>query len=487
MAKANRRQKGEGSLYRRASDDRWVAVTDLGWKAGQRDRRSFYGDTPDEARAAREDFLDKRRDGFTLPKGRPPTLGEWAAYWLHKIIRDKVQDTTWPTYRSKVELHIVPYFARTPLTNDDVTEDLIEEWHAHLRQAGLSETTIQHCHRLLSQMLRVAVRRRRLAYNPAAGGDVHAPARDTAEMMPPDEDEIHAILTECEDRRSGPRWVTGLATGARQGEALGLLWPLIDIDDLDDAAVSIEWELVRLPWSHGCEDPHACGEDRHRYPCSRPCPKAVRTSGRKHTCATAATGRARDSHGNAGRVCPPGCTGHAASCPQRAGGGLILKRPKSAKSIRTVPVDRTSAAFLKHQRQLQLEERLALGPDWTGWAHHCDRKPRRRDVVCPDCRMPYRPDTLVFTQPGGRPVDPRADYGDWLDLLAACGLDHYRVHDGRHYGATSLLEGGTDIRVGQEIMGHSTPDFTRRAYQHVRPKLKRNAADVLGRRMWGDR
>jgi len=486
MAKQNHRQQGEGSLYQRGRGGQWVAVADLGWKGDKRDRREFTGPTPAEVMAKREDFLAKRRDGFTLPKGRPPTLGEWAAHWLHAVIRGKVQDTTFPTYRSKVELHIVPFFARTPLTNDDVTEELIEEWHGHLRAAGLSETTIQQCHRLLSQMLRVAVRRRRLAYNPASGGEVHAPARDTAEIMPPEEDEVHAILLACEDRRTGPRWVTGLATGARQGEALGLLWPLVDIEDLDNASVSIEWELVRLPWSHGCENPHACGEGRHRYPCPKPCPKAARTSGRPHTCTTGG-GRARDAHGNAGKPCPAGCTAHAASCPERTGGGLILKRPKSAKSIRTVPIDRMSATALKRQRQAQLEERLALGPDWTGWAHSCDRQPRRRDVVCPDCRAPYRPDALVFTQPNGRPVDPRADYGDWLQLLASCGVDRYRVHDGRHHVATSLLEGGVDIRVVQELLGHATPDFTRRAYQHVRPALKREAADVLGRRMWGER
>src|SRR5260370_17211760 len=141
MARVNRRQHGEGSLFQRA-DGRWVANTDLGWKDGRRDRREFYGSTPEEARAKREEFLDKRRDGFTLPKGRPPTLGEWAYHWLHKIIRDKVQDTTFPTYRSKVELHIVPYFARTPLTNDDVTEALLQQCHPPLPPPALSDTTI---------------------------------------------------------------------------------------------------------------------------------------------------------------------------------------------------------------------------------------------------------------------------------------------------------------------------------------------------------
>src|SRR5204863_9092417 len=142
-------------------------------------------------------------------------------------------------------------------------------------------------------------------------------------------------------------------------------------------------------------------------------------------------------------------------CPERTGGGLVLKKPKSAKSVREVPIDRITAQYLKRQRQAQLEDRMALGPDWTGWAHRCARQPRRREVVCPDCRMPYRADALVFSQPAGRPLDPRADWGDWLALLEEAGVDRYRRHDGRHYSATSLLEGGVDIRVVQELLGHA--------------------------------
>jgi integrase len=484
--KANRRQHGEGSLYERPARDgraaRWVAVADLGWPNGRRERREFTAPTMAEARAKRDEFLARRRDGFTLPKGRPPTIAEWAHHWLYNVIRDDVQETTWPTYRSKIENHIIPYFQHVPMTCDDITEELIKGWHAHLKRLKppISNTSIMHTHRLLTQMLSHAVLRKRLMYNLAK--DVHPPQRSTPEIVPPDEDEIHAILLECEDRPSGPRWYTGLATGTRQGEALGLMWQDVHIDDPDNAWIRIEWELARLPWSHGCKDPHACGARLHRYPCPKPCPKAARASGRRHTCVTARDGKARR-----GALCPPDCTGHASSCPQRHGGGLVLKRPKSKKSVREIPVPRPVAVALKHQRQQQLEERLALGPDWTGWAHRCGRQPRRRDVVCPDCRMPYRADALVFAQPDGMPVSPRADYDDWLGLLDAAGLDRYRVHDGRHHVATSLLEEGVDVRVVQELLGHATPDFTRRTYQHVRPVLKRQAAEVLGRRMWGER
>ena len=110
---AARRQHGEGSLYQRKDDGRWIASVNLGSdSAGKRQRRVFTATTPEAARLKREAFLDRRRDGFTMPKGRPPTVAEWCRHWLLKIARPQVEATTWErSYRSKVELYIIPFFS----------------------------------------------------------------------------------------------------------------------------------------------------------------------------------------------------------------------------------------------------------------------------------------------------------------------------------------------------------------------------------------
>ena len=111
-----RRQQGEGSLYRRTSRNQWVAVADLGWKNGRRDRREFTGPTPAEAIEKRAAFLDRRRDGFTLPRGRQPTVAEWALHWCHHTAKAQVDPNTWHrSYRQKCEDYIAPYFEKTPL------------------------------------------------------------------------------------------------------------------------------------------------------------------------------------------------------------------------------------------------------------------------------------------------------------------------------------------------------------------------------------
>ena len=52
----------------------------------------------------------------------------------------------------------------------------------------------------------------------------------------------------------------------------------------------------------------------------------------------------------------------------------------------------------------------------------------------------------VFAQPTGKPIDPRADYQEWRDLLTASDVRSARLHDARHTTATMLLVLRTPIR-----------------------------------------
>lgn len=113
------------------------------------------------------------------------------------------------------------------------------------------------------------------------------------------------------------------------------------------------------------------------------------------------------------RIYEHGCGGtcgrkRGADCPQRSGGGLQLVEPKG-KSERTLPIPAPLVAKLRTHRRLQLAERTAADE----WWHEGD---------------------FVFTQSGGRPLDPRQDYQAWRDLLDAAEVKRVRLHDARHGG-----------------------------------------------------
>jgi site-specific recombinase XerC len=75
------------------------------------------------------------------------------------------------TGRTRVEgivrLYIVPRWGSTRLR--DVSHAEVQAWVTELLAGGLSASSVQRTHGLLSQMLDLAVRDRRLAANPAKG------------------------------------------------------------------------------------------------------------------------------------------------------------------------------------------------------------------------------------------------------------------------------------------------------------------------------
>jgi site-specific recombinase XerD len=133
--------------------------------------------------------------------------------------------------------------------------------------------------------------------------------------------------------------------------------------------------------------------------------------------------------------CPKGCTGHAPECPERAGGGWRCARRKGvkpgqghAKLVLAMP--KPFVRQLRAHRNRQNAGRLVAGETWTDW-------------------------DLVFCSPTGAPLDPRDDWADWRELFREAEVREARVHDARHTASTLVLAQGTDIRVVQQILGHS--------------------------------
>ncbi|MDQ5855397.1 MAG: tyrosine-type recombinase/integrase [Actinomycetota bacterium] len=89
----------------------------------------------------------------------------------------------------------------------------------------------------------------------------------------------------------------------------------------------------------------------------------------------------------------------------------------------------------------------------------------------------------IFTQPNGRPIDPRRDWGEWKTVLSEAGVRDARLHDARHTAATVLLLLGVQDRAVMDFMGWSSASMKLR-YMHVTEGLHRDVADQLNGYFW---
>jgi integrase len=83
---------------------------------------------------------------------------------------------------------------------------------------------------------------------------------------------------------------------------------------------------------------------------------------------------------------------------------------------------------------------------------------------------------------GDRPPSPDAISWWWRHAREASGIDsRWRLHDLRHWSATTAIGTGTDVRTVAHRLGHSNPGMTLRVYAHAFAAADASAAAALGR------
>lgn len=240
----SRRGKGEGSVYQRASDGRWIGVVDLGWIGGKRVRKTVSAHTKRECQKKRND-LARKMEGGLVEDGL--SVETWMHHWLDDIAARKVKPRTLEGYRGYVRRHIVPLLGARKLSA--LKPEHVRAMHDAMRAQGMAASTVRQAHAILHRALEVAVREGRAVRNVAALVD--SPGAGNVTHAHLTTDEARRVLTAAQDERDAARLAVALLLGLRQGEALALRWCRVDLDAgtllVDTTVQRVGGEYVEMP------------------------------------------------------------------------------------------------------------------------------------------------------------------------------------------------------------------------------------------------
>jgi integrase len=217
--KKPRRVKGEGSVYQRKSDGRWVASVPL----GNGKKKIQYFDTRKEAEQAKRKALNEL-EHQTLVATRDQTLKDYLEYWLG-IQQTVLKVGSYSTYHRFLTLFIIPALGHVKLQK--LTSDMFQSLYIQWKKEGVAPNTIRFIHAVIGKALGDAVKSKKLSFNPAK--DATPPREEKRGMTVLDLDQAKVLLAHAQDTKLECLLQVALL-GLRRGELLGLRWQDINFE-----------------------------------------------------------------------------------------------------------------------------------------------------------------------------------------------------------------------------------------------------------------
>ena len=136
--------------------------------------------------------------------------------------------------------HLKPGLGGTKL--DRLDAHTVQTFYNGLSETkNLSAKTVRNIHGVLHKALQQAVKNKYIRFNPA--DDPVLPTAEKPEIKPFDDEQIKAFLKAVKGHRYEFLFLTVLFTGMREGEALGLQWPAVN---LTKGTININSQLQKI-------------------------------------------------------------------------------------------------------------------------------------------------------------------------------------------------------------------------------------------------
>jgi integrase len=225
--KAKRRSSGEGTVFRRGRDGKWVAELTTGWDAeGKRQVIRHAATTQKEA----SDWLAARRteqNQGLLVQPDKLTVGQFAERWLQDVVAHRVKPSSLYNYQKLARSYVIPMLGDIPLQK--VTPVMVQRLYAQLLESGKSAKTVRLVHGWLRGLLEQAVEWQLLSRSPAARAKLPREVKPELTILTPEQ--IRAFLAVAEEDRLHALYALAATTGLRQGELLGLRWQDVNLEE----------------------------------------------------------------------------------------------------------------------------------------------------------------------------------------------------------------------------------------------------------------
>jgi integrase len=168
----SRRGHGEGSIFQRAGDGKWLAVLEIGRDpaTGKRVRRTITAATRREAAQRLRALRDQLDRGAINVDGRA-TIGQWSERWLEHVryrrdVTGDLRPNTAASYERLTRVHVVGRLGAVRLAQ--LTPGHIERVCQAMLADGLAPSSVAKVVQVLSLMLELAVREGAVLVNPVA-------------------------------------------------------------------------------------------------------------------------------------------------------------------------------------------------------------------------------------------------------------------------------------------------------------------------------
>ena len=221
-AKRSKRAHGEGGKAHRKHDGTWEATLTL----PDGSRKYFVASTQAQAVAKRDRAKAVVARGLPIPDERL-TTGDWLSDWFEKIHVPEIKPSTRRYQRSILNRHLLPALGRIPLVRLRALD--VSHYLDTKQKEGLTPAVVAIHRGMLVKALDAAIVDDKLARNVALA--VRSPRQRRRRQFECSPDQVLKFLSLIRGHPLEVVFLLGMTLGLRIGEATGVLWSDLDLDN----------------------------------------------------------------------------------------------------------------------------------------------------------------------------------------------------------------------------------------------------------------